>query len=75
MITNLPRVDIDVTPISRMSTGCSRCVHKRWRIAVLLPAVLSRQLTATSKIVALGCVLQISASQLQRIHGKASITH
>ena len=71
-----PRVGLDLTWISRMSTGRGRCVARKQRIKVLLPAVVSR-LTATSKAVALGYVLPTYASCPQRIsgkNGKTSIT-
>ena len=65
-----PRVGTDLTWISRMSTGRGRCVARKQRITVLLPAVVSRRLTATSKAVALGYVLPTYASCPQRISGK-----
>ena len=65
-----PRVGTDLTWISRMSTGRGRCVARKRRITVLVPAVVSRRLTGTSKAVALGYVLPTYASCSQRISGK-----
>jgi hypothetical protein len=54
-----------------MSTGCSRSVHMRWCIAVLLSAVVASVDGYVQDCHTL--LIQISSSCSQRMSGKASI--